>query len=256
MYAKSAKAMQDRYYKEVQQIIQTANKEIQVYQDKLAALDEADRAAQEARTQRQNKAALRDLNESYAKQEAENAKEMAAAEKEYEEQRASLQAMIDKPTSRTARIIAERDLAALEERWRLEREGLEQDHAEKLLEIQRQLDEEKLTQQEDAEAAERDKEREHLNDLISDRQNSAQQLLTELNNRYTVEAEVQQKALAEQLENAKESYRKQLDAAKTYYDNLRDAALQKAKDRRDALVEQERLTSAALAEISGKQLMN
>lgn len=252
MQAKSIMAVQERYYKEAQLIIQTANKEIQVYKDKLAALDAADKAAEDARKKRQNEAALRDLNEDMAKQQAENAREIAEALEKYETERDRLQAIIDKPPSQTARIIAERDLTKLTEDWNKEREGLEATHAEKILTIQRRLDEEKLTQQEDAQAAERQSQRESLNQKVSETENAATQQLNSLNNQYAVEANVQKKALAERLEAEKASYQQRLSVMKTELDNLLEEEKENAKKRLDNAISDENLVAEARKEIMSK----
>ena len=160
---RAIQAVQRRYYEEARLIIETANAEIQAYNDRLAALNEADRQAEEARKARQNQNKLRDLNESYAKQQAENEREMQEALEAYEEQRAVLEEAIAHPASLTHEKLARQQLAELEKKWAEEREGLERDHADKLLTIQRQLDEEKLSQQEEAEADQRQAERESLN---------------------------------------------------------------------------------------------
>lgn len=253
MQAKSVMAVQERYYKEAQLIVETANKAIQVHKDQLSALDEADRQAEEARTARQNQNKLRDLNESYTKQQAENDREMAAALEKYEKQRDELQAIIDNPPSRTAGILAQRDLDALNKQWAEEREGLEIDHADKLLQIQRKLDEEKLTQQEQAEAAQRDKERERLNEQITDLQNNANQQLEILNNRYTVEKEVQQKALDEMAATEKTNYRQRLDELKKHYDNEVEEQSKQAKRIRDAAISDAELTRKAEEAIMQKK---
>lgn len=73
------------------------NAEIQAYNDRLAALNEADPQAEEARKARQNQNKLRDLNESYAKQQAENEREMQETLEAYEEQRAVLEEAIAIP---------------------------------------------------------------------------------------------------------------------------------------------------------------
>lgn len=252
MQAKSIMAVQERYYKEAQLIIQTANKEIQVYKDKLAALDAADKAAEDARKKRQNEAALRDLNEDMAKQQAENAREIAEALEKYETERDRLQAIIDKPPSQTARVIAERDLTKLTEDWNKEREGLEATHAEKILTIQRRLDEEKLTQQEDAQAAERQSQRESLNQKVSETENAATQQLNSLNNQYAVEANVQKKALAERLEAEKASYQQRLSVMKTELDNLLEEEKENAKKRLDNAISDENLVAEARKEIMSK----
>lgn len=245
MQAKSVMAVQERYYKEAQLIIETANKAIQVHKDQLSALDEADRQAEDARTARQNQNKLRDLNESYTKQQAENDREMASALEKYEKQRDELQAIIDNPPSRTAGILAQRDLDALNKQWAEEREGLELDHADKLLQIQRKLDEEKLTQQEQAEAAQRDKERERLNEQITNLQNNANQQLEILNNRYAVEKEVQQKALDEMATAEKTNYRQRLDELKKHYDDEVEEQSKQAKRIRDAAISDAELTRKA-----------
>ena len=252
MQAKSIMAVQERYYKEAQLIIQTANKEIQVYKDKLAALDAADKAAEDARKKRQDEAALRDLNEDMAKQQAENAREMAEALEKYETERDRLQAIIDKPPSQTARVIAERDLTKLTEDWNKEREGLEATHAEKILTIQRRLDEEKLTQQEDAQAAERQSQRESLNQKVSETENAATQQLNSLNNQYAVEANVQKKALADRLEAEKASYQQRLSVMKTELDNQLEAEKAAAKERLDNAISDENLVAEARKEIMSK----
>lgn len=249
---KSILMVQERYYKEAQLIIDTANQEIQVYQDKLDALDEADRQAEEARKARQNANKLRDLNESYQKQQAENEREMAEATEKYEKQRDELQAIIDNPPSKTAQILAQRDLAELNKQWAAEREGLELEHAEKLLKIQRQLDEEKLTQQEEAEADRRDQERESLNDQISDLENNTQQQLEELANRYTAESDAQQKALSEQEAAEQKSYQRRLDALQDWKEDTLEKQLEAAEDERDQLLTQEALTQKAWLDIRGK----
>lgn len=250
--AKAVLAIQDRYYKETQLIIQTANKEIQTYKDKLVALDQADADAEAARKARQDQAAIRDLNESLAKQEAENAREMAAALEEYETERDRLQAVIDNPPSQTARILAERELTELNESWLKEREQLEAEHSEKVIKIQRELDEEKLTQQEDAAAAERDKERESLNEQITDAENTAKQKLAILNNSYTVEAEAQEKALSDQLTREKEVYQTRLDNLKTSLDNELEAEKKKAEERYEQSVSDENLIAEAKKYILSK----
>lgn len=252
MQAKAIMAVQERYYKEAQLIIQTANKEIQVYKDKLAALDAADKAAEDARKKRQDEAALRDLNEDMAKQQAENAREMAEALEKYETERDRLQAIIDKPPSQTARVIAERDLTKLTEDWNKEREGLEATHAEKILTIQRRLDEEKLTQQEDAQAAERQSQRESLNQKVSETENAATQQLNSLNNQYAVEANVQKKALADRLEAEKASYQQRLSVMKTELDNQLEAEKAAAKERLDNAISDENLVAEARKEIMSK----
>lgn len=252
MQAKAIMAVQERYYKEAQLIIQTANKEIQVYKDKLAAFDAADKAAEDARKKRQDEAALRDLNEDMAKQQAENAREMAEALEKYETERDRLQAIIDKPPSQTARVIAERDLTKLTEDWNKEREGLEATHAEKILTIQRRLDEEKLTQQEDAQAAERQSQRESLNQKVSETENAATQQLNSLNNQYAVEANVQKKALADRLEAEKASYQQRLSVMKTELDNQLEAEKAAAKERLDNAISDENLVAEARKEIMSK----
>lgn len=250
--AKAILAIQQRYYEESRLIIQTANDEIQVYKDKLAALDQADQEAQAAREKRQNEAAIRDLNEQLSKQEAENTREMAEALEEYETERDRLQAIIDNPPSQTARILAERELTELNENWLKEREQLESEHKEKVVKIQRELEEEKLTQQEDAEAAERDKEREHLNSLISDVESNATQKLQILNNTYTVEAEMQEAALNEQAEREKTAYQNRLSNLKTQLDSELAAEKEKAQERLDQAISDENLIAEAKKEIMGK----
>lgn len=250
--AKAILAIQQRYYEESRLIIQTANEEIQVYKDKLAALDQADQEAQAAREKRQNEAAIRDLNEQLSKQEAENTREMAEALEEYETERDRLQAIIDNPPSQTARILAERELTELNENWLKEREQLESEHKEKVVKIQRELEEEKLIQQEDAEAAERDKEREHLNSLISDAEANATQKLQILNNTYTVEAEMQEAALNEQAEREKTAYQNRLSNLKTQLDSELAAEKEKAQERLDQAISDENLIAEAKKEIMGK----
>lgn len=252
LQARSILAVQERYYEEARLIVETANKEIQVHKDKLAALDEADRQAEEAKTARQNAAKLRDLNERYSKQQAENERELAEKTKEYEKKRDELQAIIDHPPSRTAGILAQRELDALNTQWMQEREGLELDHADKLLQIQRDLDEEKLSQQEAAEAAERQKEREKLNNQITDLQDNAKQQLAILNNRYTAEKEIQQKALSDQLTAAQDSYQRQLDALNSWKEQELANRKAAAERIRDSAIEEESLTARAIQEIQGK----
>ncbi len=252
LQARSILAVQERYYEEARLIVETASKEIQVHKDKLAALNEADRQAEEAKTARQNAAKLRDLNERYSKQQAENERELAEKTKEYEKKRDELQAIIDHPPSRTAGILAQRELDALNAQWMKEREGLELDHADKLLQIQRDLDEEKLSQQEAAEAAERQKEREKLNNQIADLQDNAKQQLAILNNRYTAEKEIQQKALSDQLTAAQDSYQRQLDALNSWKEQELADRKSAAERIRDSAIEEENLTARAIQEIHGK----
>ena len=252
LQARSILAVQERYYEEARLIVETASKEIQVHKDKLAALNEADRQAEEAKTARQNAAKLRDLNERYSKQQAENERELAEKTKEYEKKRDELQAIIDHPPSRTAGILAQRELDALNAQWMKEREGLELDHADKLLQIQRDLDEEKLSQQEAAEAAERQKEREKLNNQIADLQDNAKQQLAILNNRYTAEKEIQQKALSDQLTAAQDSYQRQLNALNSWKEQELADRKSAAERIRDSAIEEENLTARAIQEIQGK----
>lgn len=252
LQARSILAVQERYYEEARLIVETANKEIQAHKDKLAALDEADRQAEEAKTARQNAAKLRDLNERYSKQQAENERELVEKTKEYEKKRDELQAIIDHPPSRTAGILAQRELDALNAQWMQEREGLELDHADKLLQIQRDLDEEKLSQQEAAEAAERQKEREKLNNQITDLQDNAKQQLAILNNRYTAERDIQQKALSDQLTAAQDSYQRQLDALNSWKEQELASRKAAAERIRDSAIDEENLTARAIQEIQGK----
>lgn len=242
-------AVQQRYYEEARLIVETANREIQVHRDKLTALDEADRQAEEARTARQNAAKLRDLNERYAKQQGENEREMAEKTKEYEEKREALLAVIAAPPSRTAGILAQRELDELDAQWTQEREGLELDHADKLLQIQRQLDEEKLTQQEEEEAAKRQRERDRLNEQIIDLQSNAEQQLIILSNRYTVEKDIQQTALAEQLKAEQDHYQRRLDELNVWKDRELETRKQRAAAIRDAAVQEENLTEEAIQRI-------
>lgn len=252
LQARSILAVQERYYEEARLIVETASKEIQVHKDKLAALNEADRQAEEAKTARQNAAKLRDLNERYSKQQAENERELAEKTKEYEKKRDELQAIIDHPPSRTAGILAQRELDALNAQWMQEREGLELDHADKLLQIQRDLDEEKLSQQEAAEAVERQKEREKLNNQITNLQDNAKQQLAILNNRYTAERDIQQKALSDQLTAAQDSYQRQLNALNSWKEQELADRKDAAERIRDSAIEEENLTARAIQEIQGK----
>ncbi len=247
--AKAILAVQERYYREAQLIMETASKEIKAHKDKLIALDEADRQADEARVARQNANKLRDLNESYAKQEAENLREMAKAEEAYEERRAALQAIIDNPATRTDQILAQRDLAELNKSWAEERESLEREHADKLLKIQRQLDEEKLIQSEDAAAKERDKEREVLNDKIKSAETAVEKQLSILNNQYAVEVEEQKKALDKMAAAEKKAYQNRLEDLKIWHDERFEIEEGEAKRRLEAALNEEMLTQKALSEI-------
>ena len=246
---RAIQAVQRRYYEEARLIIETANAEIQAYNDRLAALDEADRQAEEARKARQNQNKLRDLNESYAKQQAENEREMQEALEAYEEQRAVLEEAIAHPASLTHEKLARQQLAELEKKWAEEREGLERDHADKLLTIQRQLDEEKLSQQEEAEADQRQAERESLNGQIKDLESNAQQQLAALNNQYSVEKEIQAKAISDQLEAAQKGYQDQLEALNNWKDETLSAELDAAEKRRDAAITEEKLTAKAIEDL-------
>lgn len=252
MYSKSTAAMQERYYKEVQLIVQTANKEIQVYKAKLAALDQADKEAEEARKARQEQATLRDLNEQLAKQEADNTREMAEALEKYETERDKLQKVIDSPPTQTARVLAERELSALNESWLKERQQLEAEHAEKILKIQRELDEERLTQQEDAAAAARDKQREALNQQVTDAENAAKQKLTRLNDQYAVEVAALKQSLSTKLEAEKAAYQQRLTALKKANDKELAAAKEKAKKRYEDTVSEETLVADARKQIMSK----
>lgn len=246
---RAIQAVQRRYYEEARLIIETANAEIQAYNDRLAALDEADRQAEEARKARQNQNKLRDLNESYAKQQAENEREMQEALEAYEEQRAVLEEAIAHPASLTHEKLARQQLAELEKQWAEEREGLERDHADKLLTIQRQLDEEKLSQQEEAEADQRQAERESLNEQIKDLESNAQQQLATLNNQYSVEKEIQAKAISDQLEAAQKGYQDQLEALNNWKEETLSAELDAAEKRRDAAITEEKLTTKAIEDL-------
>lgn len=246
---RAIQAVQRRYYEEARLIIETANAEIQAYNDRLAALDEADRQAEEARKARQNQNKLRDLNESYAKQQAENEREMQEALEAYEEQRAVLEEAIAHPASLTHEKLARQQLAELEKKWAEEREGLERDHADKLLTIQRQLDEEKLSQQEEAEADQRQAERESLNGQIKDLESNAQQQLAALNNQYSVEKEIQAKAISDQLEAAQKGYQDQLEALNNWKEETLSAELDAAEKRRDAAITEEKLTAKAIEDL-------
>lgn len=246
---RAIQAVQRRYYEEARLIIETANTEIQAYNDRLAALDEADRQAEEARKARQNQNKLRDLNESYAKQQAENEREMQEALEAYEEQRAVLEEAIAHPASLTHEKLARQQLAELEKKWAEEREGLERDHADKLLTIQRQLDEEKLSQQEEAEADQRQAERESLNEQIKDLESNAQQQLAALNNQYSVEKEIQAKAISDQLEAAQKGYQDQLEALNNWKEETLSAELDAAEKRRDAAITEEKLTAKAIEDL-------
>lgn len=246
---RAIQAVQRRYYEEARLIIETANAEIQAYNDRLAALDEADRQAEEARKARQNQNKLRDLNESYAKQQAENEREMQEALEAYEEQRAVLEEAIAHPASLTHEKLARQQLAELEKKWAEEREGLERDHADKLLTIQRQLDEEKLSQQEEAEADQRQAERESLNEQIKDLESNAQQQLAALNNQYSVEKEIQAKAISDQLEAAQKGYQDQLEALNNWKEETLSAELDAAEKRRDAAITEEKLTAKAIEDL-------
>ena len=246
---RAIQAVQRRYYEEARLIIETANAEIQAYNDRLAALDEADRQAEEARKARQNQNKLRDLNESYAKQQAENEREMQEALEAYEEQRAVLEEAIAHPASLTHEKLARQQLAELEKKWAEEREGLERDHADKLLTIQRQLDEEKLSQQEEAEADQRQAERESLNEQIKDLESNAQQQLATLNNQYSVEKEIQAKAISDQLEAAQKGYQDQLEALNNWKEETLSAELDAAEKRRDAAITEEKLTTKAIEDL-------
>ena len=246
---RAIQAVQRRYYEEARLIIETANAEIQAYNDRLAALDEADRQAEEARKARQNQNKLRDLNESYAKQQAENEREMQEALEAYEEQRAVLEEAIAHPASLTHEKLARQQLAELEKKWAEEREGLERDHADKLLTIQRQLDEEKLSQQEEAEADQRQAERESLNEQIKDLESNAQQQLATLNNQYSVEKEIQAKAISDQLEAAQKGYQDQLEALNNWKEETLSAELDAAEKRRDAAITEEKLTAKAIEDL-------
>lgn len=246
---RAIQAVQRRYYEEARLIIETANTEIQAYNDRLAALDEADRQAEEARKARQNQNKLRDLNESYAKQQAENEREMQEALEAYEEQRAVLEEAIAHPASLTHEKLARQQLAELEKQWAEEREGLERDHADKLLTIQRQLDEEKLSQQEEAEADQRQAERESLNEQIKNLESNAQQQLAALNNQYSVEKEIQAKAISDQLEAAQKGYQDQLEALNNWKEETLSAELDAAEKRRDAAITEEKLTAKAIEDL-------
>lgn len=246
---RAIQAVQRRYYEEARLIIEMANAEIQAYNDRLAALDEADRQAEEARKARQNQNKLRDLNESYAKQQAENEREMQEALEAYEEQRAVLEEAIAHPASLTHEKLARQQLAELEKKWAEEREGLERDHADKLLTIQRQLDEEKLSQQEEAEADQRQAERESLNEQIKDLESNAQQQLAALNNQYSVEKEIQAKAISDQLEAAQKGYQDQLEALNNWKEETLSAELDAAEKRRDAAITEEKLTAKAIEDL-------
>ncbi len=252
MYSKSTAAIQERYYKEVQLIVQTANKEIQVYKAKLAALDQADKEAEEARKARQEQATLRDLGEQLAKQEADNTRDMAEALEKYEAERDKLQKVIDSPPTQTARVLAERELSALNESWLKERQQLEAEHAEKILKIQRELDEERLTQQEDAAAAARDKQREALNQQVTDAENAAKQKLTRLNDQYAVEVAALKQSLSTKLEVEKEAYQQRLTALKKANDKELAAAKEKAKKRYEDTVSEETLVADARKQIMSK----
>lgn len=246
---RAIQAVQRRYYEEARLIIETANTEIRAYNDRLAALDEADRQAEEARKARQNQNKLRDLNESYAKQQAENEREMQEALEAYEEQRAVLEEAIAHPASLTHEKLARQQLAELEKQWAEEREGLERDHADKLLTIQRQLDEEKLSQQEEAEADQRQAERESLNEQIKNLESNAQQQLAALNNQYSVEKEIQAKAISDQLEAAQKGYQDQLEALNNWKEETLSAELEVAEKRRDAAITEEKLTAKAIEDL-------
>ncbi len=246
---RAIQAVQRRYYEEARLIIETANAEIQAYNDRLAALNEADRQAEEARKARQNQNKLRDLNESYAKQQAENEREMQETLEAYEEQRAVLEEAIAHPASLTHEKLARQQLAELEKKWAEEREGLEWDHADKLLTIQRQLDEEKLSQQEEAEADQRQAERESLNEQIKDLESNAQQQLATLNNQYSVEKEIQAKAISDQLEAAQKGYQDQLEALNNWKEETLSAELDAAEKRRDAAITEEKLTAKAIEDL-------
>lgn len=246
---RAIQAVQRRYYEEARLIIEMANAEIQAYNDRLAALDEADRQAEEARKARQNQNKLRDLNESYAKQQAENEREMQEALEAYEEQRAVLEEAIAHPASLTHEKLARQQLAELEKKWAEEREGLERDHADKLLTIQRQLDEEKLSQQEEAEADQRQAERESLNEQIKDLESNAQQQLAALNNQYSAEKEIQAKAISDQLEAAQKGYQDQLEALNNWKEETLSAELDAAEKRRDAAITEEKLTAKAIEDL-------
>lgn len=246
---RAIQAVQRRYYEEARLIIETANAEKQAYNDRLAALNEADRQAEEARKARQNQNKLRDLNESYAKQQAENEREMQEALEAYEEQRAVLEEAIAHPASLTHEKLARQQLAELEKKWAEEREGLERDHADKLLTIQRQLDEEKLSQQEEAEADQRQAERESLNEQIKDLESNAQQQLAALNNQYSVEKEIQAKAISDQLEAAQKGYQDQLEALNNWKEETLSAELDAAEKRRDAAITEEKLTTKAIEDL-------
>lgn len=246
---RAIQAVQRRYYEEARLIIETANAEIQAYNDRLAALNEADRQAEEARKARQNQNKLRDLNESYAKQQAENEREMQETLEAYEEQRAVLEEAIAHPASLTHEKLARQQLAELEKKWAEEREGLEWDHADKLLTIQRQLDEEKLSQQEEAEADQRQAERESLNEQIKDLESNAQQQLATLNNQYSVEKEIQAKAISDQLEAAQKGYQDQLEALNNWKEETLSAELDAAEKRGDAAITEEKLTAKAIEDL-------
>lgn len=246
---RAIQAVQRRYYEEARLIIETANTEIQAYNDRLAALDEADRKAEEAKKARQNQNKLRDLNESYAKQQAENERKMQEALEAYEEQRTVLEEAIAHPASLTHEKLARQQLAELEKQWAEEREGLERDHADKLLTIQRQLDEEKLSQQEEAEADQRQAERESLNEQIKDLESNAQQQLAALNNQYSVEKELQTKAISDQLEAAQKGYQDQLEALNNWKEKTLSAELDAAEKRRDAAITEEKLTAKAIEDL-------
>ena len=164
-------------------------------------------------------------------------------------QRAVLEEAIAHPASLTHEKLARQQLAELEKQWAEEREGLERDHADKLLTIQRQLDEEKLSQQEEAEADQRQAERESLNEQIKDLESNAQQQLAALNNQYSVEKEIQAKAISDQLEAAQKGYQDQLEALNNWKEETLSAELDAAEKRRDAAITEEKLTAKAIEDL-------
>ena len=108
------------------------------------------------------------------------------------------------------------------------------------------------TQQEDAQAAERQSQRESLNQKVSETENAATQQLNSLNNQYAVEANVQKKALADRLEAEKASYQQRLSVMKTELDNQLEAEKAAAKERLDNAISDENLVAEARKEIMSK----
>lgn len=253
LYKKEAMAVQTRYYGEAQLIVDTANKAVQVHKDKLAAIDEADRLAAESRTARQNANKIRDLDEAYAKQEAENERELNEKLAEYQKRREELLEVINKAPSRTALILAQQELDTLDKSWKSERQGLELEHTDKLLQIQRSLEEERLSQQETAEATARDKERTKLQEQISALEDNAKQQLEILSNKYTAEKELLASQISSTLDAERSTYQKRIKELESWKETKINTEIAAEKAKRDALVSEGALTDVALSQVLGKQ---